>query len=116
MKLFAAAAALIATATGSAHAAPVYLKCQLDADVGKRGPGSVTLNEDTSMVSYSFPDIDRVFTVRGFFTSDKVTYNGFTIDRSTLSYTRDMGEFAAPGATPQLDHGKCTIEQAKRAF
>ena len=116
MKLFAAAAILIATASGAAHAAPVYLKCQLDADIGKRGPGSVTLNEDTSMVSYSFPDIDRVFTVRGFFTSDKVTYNGFTIDRSTLSYTRDMSDLTVSGAKPQVDHGKCTIEQAKRAF
>lgn len=71
MKLFVATAIMTVALTSAAEAAPVYLKCQLDADIGKRGPGSVTLNEDTGMVSYSFPDIDRVFTVRGFFTSDK---------------------------------------------
>lgn len=100
----------------AANAAPVYLKCQLDlgAEAGDRGdlaaksPMDVTLNEEAGTVTYYFPDNNRAFTVRGVFRADKVTFNGFTIDRTNLEFIRDtLGD---------LSYGKCWFAEVKRAF
>jgi len=101
----------------SASAAPVYLKCQLDQDVGKKPAWDVTLNEDSGSVTYVFPDLGRAYTVRGIFTAQSVTFNGFTVDRTNLAFSRDLSDLTVPGATPPpIDHGKCVIVTAKRAF
>ena len=97
-------------------AAPVYLKCQLDEDVGKKSAWDVTLNEDVGNVTYSFPELGRAYTVRGVFTVNKVTFNGFTVDRTNFAFQRDMSALQAPGRTPIVDNGKCALAVAKRAF
>jgi hypothetical protein len=108
-----------------ANAAPVYLKCQLapgakggfgGEDEATKAPMDVTLNEEAGTVTYLFPAIDRAFTVKGVFTVDKVSFSGFTIDRTNLAFQRDMGHLQAPGRAPIIDHGKCALADVKRAF
>lgn len=110
------AAIALALAPCSAIAAPVYLKCQLDQDVGKATPWDVTLNEETGTVSFSFPDIRHALTARGIFTADTVTSNGFTFDRTNFGFQRDLSDIQAPGRKPIIDRGRCAIAQTKRAF
>lgn len=76
---------------------------------------NVTLNEESESVTYSFPDIERAFTVHGVFAADHVTFNGFTIDRTNLAFQRDMSDLQVSGP-PIIDRGKCTLVQVKRAF
>lgn len=117
--------ALLLLPTAAAQAAPVYLKCQLDQgaqggagarDLAMQAPIDVTLNEDTATVTYSFPQIGRAFTVRGVFTADKVSFNGFTVDRTNLAFQRDMSDLQVPGRAPIIDRGECTLVHVKRAF
>ena len=110
------AAIVLAFVPCSAYAAPVYLKCQLDQDVGKSPAWDVTLNEDAGTVTYLFPDSGRAYTVRGVFTAEKVTFNGFTVDRTNFGFERDMSGLQVSGRPPMIDRGKCTIAVAKRAF
>lgn len=123
MKLMVAMAALLFPC--AAHAAPVYLKCQLDPgaqggaggeDLLIKSPMDVTLNEDAGTVTYVLPEIGRAYTVRGVFTADKVEFNGFTINRTNLAFQRDMSELQAPGRPPIVDHGRCVLTEVKRAF
>lgn len=119
------AAIMLFLLPAAAEATPVYLKCRLNATAqGGAGPGDlliqapmdVTLNEDASTVTYSFPQIGRAFTVPGMFTADKVAFNGFTVDRTNLAFQRDMSGLRAPGRTPLIDRGECTLVHASRAF
>jgi hypothetical protein len=122
--MFRLAGILLALLPATVQASPVYLKCLLDpAGQGRAGsrdlstePMDVALNEEAGSVTYSFPWIDRSFTVRGAFTADKVTFNGFTVDRTDLAFTRDMSDLQAPGRAAIVDRGKCTLVQVKRAF
>lgn len=107
---------MLAIVPHAALAAPVYLKCQLDQDAGKKPAWDVTLNEDEGMVTYSFPELGRAFTVRGVFTVNRVTFNGFTIDRTNLAFKRDLSSIQAPGRPPVIDVGKCTLVAIERAF
>ena len=108
-----------------ANAAPVYLRCQLDPgakggvggqDLAMEAPMDVTLNEDAGTVTYVLPKIGRAFTVPGVFTAEKVSFNGFTVDRTNFAFQRDMSELQAPGRAPIIDHGRCELAEAKRAF
>ena len=108
-------AIILASVPCSAYAAPIYLKCQLDQDVGK-APWDVTLNEEAGMVTYLFPDSGRAYTVRGVFTAEKVTFNGFTVDRTNFGFQRDLSGLQASGRPPLIDRGRCTLATAKRAF
>ena len=119
------AACALALIPHSAHATPVYLKCQLDPgatggaggqDLAAQAPMDVTLNEEAGTVTYTFPQIGRAYTVRGVFTVDRVTFNGFTIDRTNLAFTRDISASQAPGRAPVVDRGRCTLAQVERAF
>lgn len=114
MKLIAAMVILIFPCAASA--APVYLKCQLDQDVGKKPAWDVTLNEEAGIVTYAFPELGRIFTVRGAFTADRVVFNGFTVDRTNLAFQRDLSGLQAPGRVPIIDKGRCAIAEIKRAF
>ncbi|MBK9009419.1 hypothetical protein [Novosphingobium sp.] len=67
-------------------------------------------------MTYTFPTIGRAFTVPGVFTADKVTFRGFTIDRTNLAFQRDMSHLQAPGRAPIIDRGRCTFAEVKRAF
>lgn len=100
----------------AANAAPVYLKCQLDQDIGTKPAWDVTLNEETGKVTYSFPELGRAFTVPGVFTADRVTFNGFTVNRTNFAFQRDLGALQAPGRAPIIDHGRCALAEVKRAF
>lgn len=109
----------------SASAAPVYLKCQLDQggpggaggdDQAAKAPMDITLNEEAGTVTYVFSQIGQAFTVRGVFTVDKVTFRGFTVDRTNLQFQRDLSDLQAPGRTPIIDRGRCTLAEVKRAF
>ena len=102
----------------AANAAPVYLKCQLDPGVGvaTKTLMDVTLNEEAGTVTYSFSDIGRAFTVKGVFIVDKVSFNGFTVDRTNFAFQRDMSALQAPGRAPIIDHGRCALAEVKRAF
>jgi len=111
--------------SSAVEAAPVYLKCQLDPgaqggaggrDMATQAPMDVTLNEEAGTVTYSFPQIGRAFTVRGVFTADKVSFNGFTVDRTNFAFQRDMSDLQASGRVPIIDHGRCTLVEVKRAF
>lgn len=119
------AALFFALAPFTAHAAPVYLRCQLDPgaqggmggeDLLVKEPMDVTLNEDAGMVTYTLPSIGRAFTVPAVFTADKVSFRGFTIDRVNLAFLRDMSHLQAPGRAPIIDKGSCTLVEVKRAF
>lgn len=108
-----------------ANAAPVYLKCQLDQgakggaggrDLAMEAPMDVSLNEDAGTVTYTLPKIGRAFTVRGVFTADKVSFNGFTVDRTNFAFQRDMSELQAPGREPIIDHGQCALAEVRRSF
>lgn len=119
------AALTLAFVPHSAGATPVYLKCQLDRgavggaggeDLAAQAPMDVTLNEGAGTVTYTFPQIGRAYTVRGAFTVDRVTFNGFTIDRTNLAFTRDMSALQAPGRAPIVDRGRCSLAEVKRAF
>jgi hypothetical protein len=123
--MFRLGAMLLLLVPAAAEAAPVYLKCQLDQgaqggagarDLATQAPMDVTLNEDAGSVTYSFPQIGRAFTVPGVFTADKVTFNGFSVDRTNLALQRDMTDLQAPGRTPIVDRGKCTIVHMNRVF
>ena len=102
-------AILLAISSVSAEAAPVYLHCELDATTqGDRAPMDVTLNEETGTVQYAFPNIGYAGSAHAIFAVDSVSFNGFTIDRTNLQYTRStLGD---------VDHGKCSLVQIKRAF
>ena len=111
-------AVAIAIAPCAANAAPVYLKCHLNP-----GPGvvaktfvEVTLNEEAMKVTYVFPEIARSFTVPGVFTADKVSFKGFSIDRTNFAFTRDLSHLQAPGRAPIIDYGLCALADVKRAF
>jgi len=118
------AAIVLALFSSAAEAGPVYLKCQLDKgarggggarDLAMEAPMDVTLNEEAGTVTYTLPQIGRAFTVTGVFTADKVTFNGFTVDRTNLAFLRDMSDLQVEGP-PIIDHGKCTLVKVNRAF
>jgi hypothetical protein len=120
-----AVAAVLAFIPYAANAAPVYLQCQLDPgatggagaqDLAMQAPMDVTLNEDAGTVTYTLPKIGRAFTVRGVFTANKVSFNGFTVDRTNFVFQRDMSELQAPGRPPIIDRGRCSLVNVKRAF
>jgi hypothetical protein len=124
-RMYRVAAMALALIPVSADAAPVYLKCQLDPgakgglgaeDLAMEAPMDVTLNEDAGTVTYTLPKIGRAFTVQGVFTADKVSFNGFTVNRTNLAFERDMSALQAPGRPPIIDQGKCAIVQVNRAF
>ena len=118
-------ALMLALIPSSAYAAPVYLKCQLEPggaggaggeDQAAKAPMDVTLNEESGTVTYLFPETREAFTVRGTFTVDKVTFRGFTIDRTNLQFQRDLSDLQAPGRPPIIDRGRCWLVDVKRAF
>jgi hypothetical protein len=100
-------AILLGLSSVSAEAAPVYLHCQFNAPVDP-APMDLTLNEESSTVQYVFPDIGYAGVAKAIFTADSVAFNGFTIDRTNLQYTRSMPD--------RVDHGRCSLVQVKRAF
>jgi hypothetical protein len=111
------AALVFAFASCSAHAAPIYLRCQLDPsakgaggaeDLVAKAPMEVTLNEEAGTVTYTFPEVGRAYTVHGVFTADKVEFNGFAIDRTNFLFQRDTFGI--------IDHGRCMLVEVKRAF
>jgi hypothetical protein len=123
--MFRVAVVAVSLFSSAAEAAPVYLKCQLDPgalggaggrDMATQAPMDVTLNEDAGTVTYSFPQIGRAFTVPGVFTADKVSFNGFTVNRTNFAFQRDMSDVQAPGMRPIIDSGRCKLADIKRAF
>jgi len=106
----------MAAVPSAANAAPIYLKCQLEQDVGKQAPWDVTLNEEAGTVTYSFPELGRAYTVPGVFTVDKVTFRGFAIDRTNFAFQRDLSSLQAPGRAPIIDYGRCALAEVRRAF
>ncbi|NIJ34951.1 hypothetical protein [Sphingomonas oligoaromativorans] len=109
----------------AAQAAPIYLKCQLNPgatgggggdDLISKAPMDVTLNEEAGTVTYLFPGVGRAYTVRAAFTSDKVTFNGFTVNRTNFVFQRDMSALQAPGRPAIIDEGRCWLAEVKRAF
>ncbi|WP_136163530.1 hypothetical protein [Sphingomonas flavalba] len=112
-----AAALVLALVPCPALAAPVYLKCQLapgtkggagGQDLAASAPMDITLNEDAGTVTYAFPTAARAYTVRGIFTAEQVTFNGFSVDRTNLAFQRST--FGV------VDRGQCTLVEVKRAF
>jgi|GEM_PF-3447349 len=104
-------------AAARADAAPVYLQCLLTGG-GNSGDveWNVTLNEETSMASWTIPSIDVAESARAVFTPNEVRWNGsiatFTINRTDLVFTRSIG-----GGTPHVTSGRCRIAPPQdRAF
>jgi hypothetical protein len=50
------------------------------------------------------------------FTADKVSFSGFTVDRTNFAFLRDMSDLQVPGSPPIVDRGKCAIVHVNRAF
>ena|SRR5947209_8093590 len=111
--------------SSAAGAAPVYLHCQFDPalDDSHRAPMDVTLNENESTVTWTFPGIGRTFSGPAAFKAQSVSFNGFTIDRTNLAL-RDSkmnvpdGPIAADTqfSFSEVTVGTCTVVQVKRAF
>ena len=112
---------LIALTTGAApaRAAPVYLECLLSGG-GNSGDvlWNITLNEETSTVSWTIPAMDVANNSRAVFTPDEVRWDSsistFTINRSDLTFTRTLN---MGGGTPHITRGRCRLAaQRRRAF
>lgn len=61
-------AALVAFTPVVANAEPVHLRCQFDPAINENGraPMNVTLNENEGTVTWTFDNIERVFTGRAY--------------------------------------------------
>ena len=132
-------AAVFALTPVVADAEPVHLKCQFDPTLSEnnRAPMNVTLNENESTVTWTFDNIERVFSGKAAFLADSVAFGssticgvkcdaigGFTIDRTNLSlHERKMNAPPPSSITAQTEFtyrfvpvGTCAIVQLKRAF
>ncbi len=89
-----------------AATAPVTLSCTFDA---RQPQSAMLLHLDAAhgAVRYTLPSAPLVAT-RALFTRDRVTFDGFTLDRRTLAITRE-GESvtAALYAQPPVTRGRC---------
>jgi hypothetical protein len=118
-----------------AEAAPVYLHCQFDPalDENHRAPMDVTLNEAEGTVTWTFANIEQVFSGKAAFLANSVSFGsstiggetigGFTIDRSNLTLQERKMNVPTTPITAETEFtyrfvpvGKCSIVQAKRAF
>lgn len=115
---------LLAAVPSLAHAAPVYLNCELPS--GKdRAEFRLSIDEQRGDVTYELPVRSVVEKRRAIFTADKVSFvadegrNGmyaisFTISRVDLTFTRTL---TVTGQPPDDTVGKCEVVEApKRAF
>ena len=132
-------AALVAFTPVVANAEPVHLRCQFDPalDENRRAPMNVTLNENEGTVTWTFDNVERVFSGKAAFLADSVafgssticgvkcdTIGGFTIDRTNLSlHERKMNVPPPSSIMAQTEFtyrfvpiGTCAIVQLKRAF
>lgn len=133
--MFRIASVVMAFMASAAHAEPVYLHCQFDPalDENRRAPMTVTLNENESTVTWTFANIERVFSGKAAFLADSVafgsstigrdTIGGFTIDRTNLTLHERKMDVPSTPITAQtvfayrfMPVGKCTVVQLKRAF
>lgn len=87
--------------------APSMLACTID-NGGRQTAMTVRLNEARGAVRYAMPATSAPVKARAVFTSDRVMFDGFTLDRGSLAIVRDGDAVtAALGATPSLARGRC---------
>ena len=128
-------AAVIALSPTVANAEPIHLKCLFDpaAAENQRAPMNVTLNENESTVTWTFDNMERVFSGRAAFLADSVafgsstirneTIGGFSIDRTNLTLSERKMNVPTGPITAQTEFtyrfervGVCEIVQLNRAF
>ncbi len=138
VKLKSIIAAVVALTPVVANAEPVHLKCQFDQSLNEnnRAPMSVTLNENESTVTWTFDNMEGVFSGKAAFLAESVafgsskicgvkcdTIGGFSIDRTNLALSERNMNVPTKPITAQTEFtyrfdrvGTCTIVQLKRAF
>ena len=116
MKLLPCAVLTCLVTATPALANPVYLTCTLT-DNGGESVFDVQLNETNGTVSYFIHRNGMTVQKRAVFTPDRVTFNGFAIDRRTLEFSRDnTGSAFYSAGDPPTDVGQCAIDDRERAF
>lgn len=107
---------LMLVASPAAAAEPVDLECVLNEAEGPN-PLSLTLNEAAGSASYYWRNTDTKVKKSAVFLADRVTFDSFTVDRSTLKITRqNSGTMITVLKMPPTTEGQCKIVKVDRAF
>lgn len=102
--LLGAAGLVICMFPAAVTAAPVYLECVMS--TGQKDVlWNVTLDEATSSVAYTIPEMNVAKKLPGIFSPDKVLFDTMSISRVDLSFVRS---FNIAGIS-RTDVGQCKI-------
>lgn len=105
---------LLLAAPAVAHAAPVYLSCNIP-NQGNDFTVDATLNEAEGTVSLFMPSTDNRETLQGTFTPDKVLFSN-----RMMSYTLSRVDLSLVRVVPLLksrETGQCRVQTPpQRAF
>ena len=109
---------LIVSFAAPAAASPVFLRCSLsNENNGAAFEVEVQMNEEAGTVSYAFPEVGRAYTVAAVFTTAEVSFNNFTVSRTSLAFKRSNdGDLSKIAGYPPYSYGTCSLDTSPRAF